>query len=547
MKSRIKQSGISMVEMLIIVVLAGVLWASFAMSVSYDAKVRRGDLIATSVQPYFEGIRDYARKNRIALQTGAPIVGVANPLQPAVAELQALNHLSTRYPATLNVAGGNPVFRVERLPVGCLGLTCDLGYLFATSTPVLGKGGTVAEGVLSYAASKIGASAGYTDFAVPGTLTGAGGWTVANPNGAVAGILGIYQTYSASGDANFLTIGDARDPGFTGGATISGGTTSVSTLRVTGTAVVGATLTVGPCVDIGGVNGRAGFGCLNKDSLPVGYTGGVVSPDVVASRNLLVSDNRASFTGNNTNYALATADDGTGQAALATSGRVAADRLVPRGSYTPGTPCAAVDEAAIARNAATTGTVSCFAGQWRTQVTYAAPGGPCAPNGSKATSLTGEELICIAGSYVSFDSLFTSGTAGGGCPTLNAEGIDIANGFGKLVCMRNLGDASTTLRWFRLADVTTQLKFVGAVEVSHGTVVNFPSCPVAAGQTALPIAQLRPSRAETSSDGGFTRIATIISPSQWQIVMTNGAGQPLTSNSGTGLAQTTFEIFCLYP
>jgi hypothetical protein len=534
-----------LIEMIITVAIAGVLFTVWEIQNSYDSKVKRGEQLATVVKPYYEAIHEYTRKYRLALQTGVAIPGVANPLQPTVVELQSLNVLASTYSTTLNYVGGSPVYRVERLPTGCVGLLCDLSYLFTTALPLRNAKGTVSEGILSYAARRIGGTAGYTDFAAPGTFTGTGGWTAPNPNGAVAGILGVYQTYSASGDANFLTVGDARDPGFTGGATITGGTTSVAGLAVTGTAAVSTALTVGNCVDINGVNGRAGFGCLNKDSLPAGYTGGVVSPDVVVSRNLLVSDNRAGFTGNNTNYALATANDGSGQAALSTSGRVAGDRLVPRGSYTPGTPCAAADEAAIARNAIATGSVSCVGGTWRAQFTYATAGAPCSPNGSMATAPTGEKLICINGSYVSMDNLFQAGTPGSACSTLNAEGIDLANGYGKLLCRRNLADGSTTLRWFRLADVTTQLQFVASVEVQNGSTLNAPACPVAAGQTAQPVAQLRPSRAESSSDGGFTRVAVPSSPSTWQIVLQNGSGAPLTSN--TGNAVSVAETYCYYP
>jgi prepilin-type N-terminal cleavage/methylation domain-containing protein len=539
--------GFTLIEMIIILAILGIAFTIWEMQNSYDAKVKRGEQVATTVKPYYEAIHAYTRKYRLELQTGVAITGVANPLQPTATELQALNVLASTYATTLTYVGGSPVYRIERLPTGCLGLTCDLSYLFATPLPVLNAKGTVSEGILSYAVRRIGGSAGYTDFTAPGTFTGSGGWTAVNPNGAVAGILGVYQTYSASGDANFLTVGDARNPGFTGGATITGGTTSVAGLAVTGTAAVTGNLNVGTCVDMNGTTGRAGFGCLNKDSLPAGYTGGVVSPDVVASRNLLVSDNRAAFTGSNTNYALATANDGSGQAALATSGRVAGDRLVPKGSYTPGTVCAAADEAAIARNATATGSVSCVGGTWRAQFTYAVAGGPCAPDGSKATAPTGEELICIAGSYVAMSNLFQSGAPGGACTTLNAEAIDLANGYGKLLCRRNLADASTTLRWFRLADVTTQMQFAASVEVQNGSVVSVPSCPVAAGQSALPVAQYRPSRAESSSDGGFTRVAVPASATTWQIVLQNGSGAPLTSNQAGGSAVTVFETYCYYP
>ena len=548
--SRRTSRGFTLIEMILTLAIAGVLFTVWEMQNSYDSKVKRGEQIATTVKPYYEAIHAYTRKYRTQLQSGTAVAGVANPLQPTALEMQAVNVLASTYATTINYVGGGPVYRIERLPVGCIGLTCDLSYLFTTQFPLLSAKGGVAEGVLSYAVRRIGGTAGYTSFAAPGTFTGSGGWTAANPTGAVAGILGVYQTYSASGDSNFLSVGDARDPNFTGGATITGGTTSVAGLAVTGTAVIGgpgANLAVGPCVDMNGATGRAGFGCLNKDSLPAGYTGGVVSPDVVASRNLLVSDNRAGFTGNNTNYALATANDGTGQAALATSGRVAGDRLVPRGSYAPGIACAAADEAAIARNALATGSVSCVGGFWRAQFTYAAIGGPCAPNGSRATAPTGEELICIAGVYVGSSSLFRSGTAGGACTTLNSEAIDLANGFGKLLCRRNLADASTTLRWFRLADVTTQMQYASSIEVQNGSVVTMPTCPVAAGQSALPVAQYRPSRAETSSDGGFTRAAVAASATTWQIVMQNGSGAPLTSNQAGGNAVAVFETYCYYP
>ena len=556
MIKKTSQAGVTLIDMAIVVGVSALLAISYQLTIARTAKERFGEQIATTTQPYYEALKAYVRKYRTELQAGTPITGVINPYQPTVAELKTVNSLSVTYPDTFGRIGGSPVYRIERLPVGCVGATCDLGYLFTTSLPVKNADGGPAAAVLSYATGKVGGSAGYSAYDSPASITGIGGWTQPNPQGSVAGIFGVYSTWSASGEAAYLVVGDARDPGFTGGATISGGTTSVSQLGVTGSAVfngpttvnnsltVTNALAVGNCFNVDGTTGKAGFNCLDKNSLPAGYAGGVVSIDVVASRNMLVSDNRTGFTGNNTNYALATANDGSGQAALATSGRVSADRIVPRGSYTPGTACAPADEAGTARNALASGTVMCISGSWRAQTTYASAGGPCSPNGSRATSPTGEELMCLGGVYVSNADLFQTGVPGGACSTLNAQGIDVANGFGRLLCRRNLATAGAILSWYRLADVTSQLQYAGSAEVRNGDVLTASSCPVASGQSALQFVQIMP-RTETSSDGGFSRVAVPLSATQWQIVMTNGAGQPLTSSSGTAVDVAT--IYCYYP
>jgi prepilin-type N-terminal cleavage/methylation domain-containing protein len=537
---RTLQSGFTLVELMIVLAISAVAYRAYLEVVDFSDKRARGEVIASAYEPYVEALSNYTLRFRTELQNASTITGVVSPLAPTAAELRTLQLLGAAYPDSLPMlAGATATFRVERVPLGCTGQACDLAMTFWAPRPILNTRGFTSS-ALGYAARKIGADAGTSDYDTPGVIQGIGGWTIPNPAGNVASILAVYKLYSASSVARFLQQGDTRDPRFAGGATITGGTTSVSSLAVTGTVAINGTLTLG-CVTIDPATGRSGFGCLDRSSLPAGYTGGVVSPDVVASRNLLVSDNRAAFTGNNTNYALATSNDGSGAAALATSGRVSGDRLVPRGSYNPNDACS--DEAAIARNGAGQGTVVCIGGRWRVQSTIATASGACTTNGATAQGTNGETLLCVSGSWESFANLVRSGTPGGNCTTLNTVAVDSANGYGSLVCRRNLASSGTQLSWYRLADITSQLQFVTSVEVTHGATLTAPTCPVATGQSVLPIAQFRV-RSETSSDGGFNRLAIPISSTQWQINLTNGAGQPLTSTTGSAIGLV--DLYCYY-
>ena len=155
MIKKTSQAGVTLIDMAIVVGVSALLAISYQLTIARTAKERFGEQIATTTQPYYEALKAYVRKYRTELQAGTPITGVINPYQPTVAELKTVNSLSVTYPDTFGRIGGSPVYRIERLPVGCVGATCDLGYLFTTSLPVKNADGGPAAAVLSYATGKV--------------------------------------------------------------------------------------------------------------------------------------------------------------------------------------------------------------------------------------------------------------------------------------------------------------------------------------------------------------------------------------------------------
>jgi hypothetical protein len=257
---------------------------------------------------------------------------------------------------------------------------------------------------------------------------------------------------------------------------------------------------------------------------------------VVASANILASDNPAGFTGSNTNFALVTANNGAGAAEIRTSGRAAADRLVPVGSYTAGTACN--DDGAIARRATGTGLVVCQNASWRDLTVTAGVGDACAVEGSTATTAGGVVMFCMGGQYRSFNSVIASATPGASCTTAGSLGMDTLNNNGTLSCRANPGPGGGTPRWLRLQDITSNLSFVSSSEVTEGAVISKPACTAAGGMSSIPVVQLVP-KSFASSDAGF--VFYVEGTTSWTVRMRNGAGGLL---SGTPYAVA--HVYCYY-
>lgn len=524
---RQRMGGFTLVEMGIVLAVFSSIAVAVQLQRRQDAITARAEAIGTGFLPYDQALDNYVRKNRAALQTGAAIAGVANPLRPTVLELRTGNYLAATYSLILPDSAGAPVFRVDRLPAACLGLTCDIEYYVGATTPLLNADGHAAEGVLSRATAKVGATAGYSESSAPTVITGRGGWTYPNPQGGgagVAGILATYKTFSASGFANYLQVGDARDPNLAGNLTIAGastlnGVTQVNnTLGVTGAATMNAAASVGTTLTVGGATTLNGPTQVNST---LGVSG-------AATMNAAASVGTSFNVGGATTLAGATQINNT----LGVTGAASVNRLVPTGLYGLGTACA--EESAIAR-ATAGGAAICSGGIWRQLFLGAAVGAACAPNGSDATDAASAKLTCINGTFQAISSLQTAGTVGVPCASAGQTSWDFSAATPtQLLCRANPSGGGP--KWYRLQDVTTNLVFVTAVEVGNGSYVPKPLCSAAGGQTVTPILQLIP-KTESSNDVGFNRYGNDIGAG-WTIVLTSSSGFAL----GVAIAQT----FCYY-
>lgn len=485
--------------------------------------------------------------------TLANVPGVANDLQPTLAELQAAGLLRAGFPTRTPT---RQQVRIDITRTGCPGAACDVRASVCTTTPIRFNDNLDRLDLAATMYEALEGRGGLSIVTTPGTITSPTG-NFANPNGNVAGIVCHVSSSSAGPLSQFVRINDNRDPNLQGNLTVAGNATVggnaavTGTLQVTGNSTLQGNLAVngqgtfGPCVNIaGGAQGRAGFGCDNPNDVPAGWTGGVRSNDVVADTNILVSSAPGTFTGTNTNYALLTANNGSGQAEVRTSGRVAANRLTPQGQFAVGAACAAADEGSIARLSGGTGLVVCAGGTYRLLNFAAASGDVCTTAGATAVDGTGRTLLCVANpngvgnTFRPFDQIVRAGTPNTNCTTLGATAIDFATG-GTLICRFNLGGG--TARWMRLQDVTSHLQFVGSTEVAPNATVTKPVCNAGAGG-AQQIIQLIP-KVWGSPDGGQAFFA-VDNGGSWTVRLRDGTGNNL---QGSPNAAAIAQVFCYFP
>ncbi|MDO8771491.1 MAG: type II secretion system protein [Burkholderiaceae bacterium] len=414
---RRKSLGMTLVEMMIVVAIAGGLLASLIVERKFDARIKSGEQLATTMTPYFEAVHDYTRKFRQELQLGSPITGVANAYQPTVVEMKALNILASTYATTISRVGGAPLYRVERLPVGCVALTCDLSYMVSTSVPLKNADGTAAEGVLTYATRKIGGMAGYSEFNAPAIFSGSGGWTAPNPNGAVPGIFALYTTYSASGEARFLVVNETRDPNFINNVTVGGniivptGTIGTGTGNPGGAECrLGEILASGAfwsrsatCIKRAWVDGSSGeigvADAAGNTRASMNDTGEIVSRDALGNIKAgMTYVNIAGVTVSKVSADLVETNAGT--AGLRPNGEAFSDTVVINADAAPGAACP-TNKAMIWGNGANNlKLLKCVANVWTTTgATVGAIGGACATNGELGETPARVSIICVGGTW----------------------------------------------------------------------------------------------------------------------------------------------------
>jgi len=340
----------------------------------------------------------YALNNFTALSAGGPVAGAANSLQPTLAELRAMGlGLNPGFPDGTST---RQQVRIDILRNACPGANCVLVANICTTTGLTLGGADAREDLALIAVRNMDGKGGLSRIGEEGTVRGPT-FSVPNPIGNVASVLCAQDTVDTSLFNRFITIRDTRDPDLQGSLTVAGPTTINNSVTVT------QTITVGGCIGLEGSSGRAGFGCRDRNDIPVGYTGGERSADVVADRNIVASNNPSGFTGSNGNYAILTADNGSGVAEIRTSGRNVGDRLTPTGLYASGAACAAADEGSIARRSdAAGGLVVCTSGTWQPLLTYGVRGQACGPDGATGITAAGVGLYCQSGFWALLSDRF---------------------------------------------------------------------------------------------------------------------------------------------
>lgn len=542
-------SGVALIELILVVSISAILaiYANQEIAARSTEHIARGG--GTYLSTVAAAVERHVFVNFPDLSTGTDVAGTANDLQPTLAELVALNRLRAGFPLGMPT---RQTVRIDIAPVNCPGPGCQITSTVCTTTPITLGAAFVRFDLATAMLEEQNGRGGQARYGDGANIRGPA-LNVPNPMGNVEGIVCGSSFVDVGLFDQFVRIRDTRDPDLQGNLTVAGNTTLNgptavnNTLNVTGATTlqnnltVNGAATVGPCINLaGGPQGRAAFGCANPNDLPAGYAGGVRSADVVAQGNILASDNPAAFTGANGQYAIATANNGTGEAELRTSGRAAANRLTPQGQFAFGAACAAADEGSIARLAGGPGLVTCTLGSWRTFTLQAAAGDACSPNGATARDALGRTMLCLAGVYVPMDEVFRTATPGQACTALGATAIDTANNNATLICRINL--AGGTARWMRLQDVTTQLVFVRAEEVAPNAVVTKPTCNGSASQPPVAVIQLIP-KVWGTPDGGQAFFA-IDNGGTWTVRLRDGLNNNL---QGVPNAAAIAQSYCYFP
>jgi len=544
------QRGFALVELIVAVSIAALL----GVYASAEIAKRSEEAIAEGAGVYIAAVSNAAQLHALTnfddYANGLLITGVAIPLQPTIAELVALGRLNPGFPSGAGSVPTRQSLRIDITLVGCPGPGCTQVVTACTTSPVT-LGGTITRFDLASTMVQVQGGRGGQSLPGQGTVIRGPAVNVPNPLGNVEGIVCGSSSVDTAFYQQFVKIADTRDPNLQGPLTVAGAVNFANTATIAGATTINSTLTVngplnatgdttlGPagCARILAVTGRAGFGCTNPDDIPVGYTGGVRTPDVVATGRVVASDNPAAFTGSNGNFAFMGVEGGIGE--MRTSGRAVADRLTPQGTYVPGSACVAADDGSIARNAAAPGLVYCQSGQWSELATLAVAGAVCAPEGAMATAANNESLLCVGGVWRGMGILIPSGVAGAVCSAAGNSTTALSATGESLLCKINPSDTTATPVYYRLADVTTNLTFVRSVELGHDDRVTRPTCtsppPFDRGLIQLI------SKSFSSIDGGFD-VRVVETPLEWRAQLTQGSG---AAQAGVPIAVA--QIFCYFP
>lgn len=259
---RKRQLGMTIPELLIAVITAGILAAAAGKGIEYATRSNSASNLATQGVTVYDSLQSYVATNIDALISSTPVTGVANPMAPTQAEMQALGY---RTFSTTSTAGSGITwnYSLTLTPTGCAPKNCNiLVYVGLSGAPRL-KDNTVDLPLVAQAANETGRPAGFSTSGSPTVITGLGGaWTLPNPVGSQAGILCIYGSYGAGQFGNYVRMGDTRPVTLNNTLAVQGAQTVGGTLGVTGNTALGSALSVSGNTAVGGALAVAGNGSV---------------------------------------------------------------------------------------------------------------------------------------------------------------------------------------------------------------------------------------------------------------------------------------------
>lgn len=206
MKKRKTQLGVTLVEVSIGIALTSSIMAAGLWSKLQDLQLDRAAAQGQLMARLSGALGTYMTNNFGALTNGAPIAGVANPLQPTVAELVNLSLLEANF-TSQNLFGSSYQNTVSLVPAGCTPPNCNVtGITFMTGPIQSVRGGAmvVDGGMLGTALKVAGGDGAVSSPSNPTVFSGLGGaWTAPNPTG-LPGLLAMRTGYGSSTMSQFV-------------------------------------------------------------------------------------------------------------------------------------------------------------------------------------------------------------------------------------------------------------------------------------------------------------------------------------------------------
>jgi prepilin-type N-terminal cleavage/methylation domain-containing protein len=518
------QRGFSLVELIIAISITAILGIYAQAQIAKESEEEIARAGGSFIRQVAGAAEQYALINFDSLSRGVKVTTVVNDFAPTIAELVAMNLLPGGFPTT---AGAMPTRQSLRVDVTKSG-TCPGTGCIITTTACTTTGVTLGRTDVRYDLAQImvdgqDGTGGSSSYTTPAQIKGPA-LNIVNPNGPVAGTVCASATLNTAMYAQFVRVRDTRNPDLQGDLSAQGN------LAITGTSAL-----------TGNVAATANVGVAGADpaALPAGL-GGVNTRDMVASGNIVATDQGAAFTGTNGNYAAIVANSG-GEAAMVTSGRMSGKRLIPTGSFTKGTACVEPGALGLSATEASGSLVVCSSGIWTPLTTTAVAGGPCSLEGQSATDPSGLALYCTGGVWTPLTQFLAPAYDNTACTTVGQIGYSAAVAGAKKAMLCRVNPQGGTATWRRMEDLTTNLVFVRSVEVNDGSVVPQPVCSNAGNPGAMPIIQLIP-KTESTGDGGFARFAIPNGTASWTVRLLNGSGAPMAAG-----ASALAYVSCYFP
>lgn len=401
MNMRIAARGFTLVEVGIAMALTmmlamALLWPQIV-KFREDKAAAQGRQLAT----LSNAVATYMTVNYAKLAQGGAVdpVKFPTPTEPTVAQLRDAGLLPANFNA-VNLYGGGYAVKISQVPAGCTPPDCDLASITRLTNPLTNAlTGQLDGPALGSALATLGADGGFSTAAAPGSIVGQGGaWSVANPAGNVAGILGMRAGYGSSGMAQFMR----RDGALPATGTQNMGGQDVANVKTLGSTTIqnSGDVAVGGALGVTGqtsTNGIANAGALTTGNATVNgsatITGDTVLKGTLGVTKATTLNGTLAVTGATTTNGLSNVGR------LNNTGDVQTGRLFLSTIVANGASCAGF----VGYQASTeAGSIaSCINGIWRTPAADIPPPAPCPSTTVSFQGCTGVVPYTLSGSTAS--------------------------------------------------------------------------------------------------------------------------------------------------